>query len=242
MNHIVAPEDPRDMPIYHARHAAYHEDLVHHPGDPPMFPVPEGNQDPPVIPSSVAHIFQEMMQLIENKEALIESFEQEFKAFVAAYSPASHDISLNQHFAVANKLVARMVRLKEENEEMGKLIGCGIRSDMLAAVNDSEKREMRQEILGLREQADRARKGKGTDHAKDVPEESLEINMECQKLREELCRLKTRNAQLEGQEVLQDMEAELVYLREEVDSLRLKNDDLREQLGDMWGNIAGSEL
>lgn len=233
MNHVSAPEDPRGMPTYHARRAAYNETFTRDPNSPPMFPIPEGNQEPPVMPLSTAHVFQDMMQLIISNEALIGSFEKEFKAFIAGYSPASCD----QHFGIANKLITHMEAMKKENEEMGKLIGCGMRGGMLATVHNIEKEKLRQEVLELQEQIDRGRKDAMAEIIKNTPEELFKLNEENQKLREEISRLKVKE-----QEEHWDMDAEQASLRDEIDSLRLRNNDLQEQLGDMWGNIAKGKL
>lgn len=234
MNHVMVPEGCRDVPVYHARHAAYHENLVRNPEDPPMFPAPKENEESPIVPLSIAHLFQDLMQIITANEVLIKSFQKEFKCFVAAQSPTARDTSAQTNIAVADHLLARMVQLKKENEEMGKLIGCGMRGNMLEVVRDEELNVMRRVIQDLHEQIKNTRVDTVVDL---VPGEFMEMNNENQKLREEIGRLKKQNARLEERQ-----EEAHADLREKIDSLGARNLELQEQLGDVWANIAESGL
>lgn len=162
-----------------------------------MFPAPEVDQEPAVVPLSIAHVFQDLMQIITGNEALISSFQKQFKCFVAAHTPAAGDNPTRENYAIANQLVARMVQLKKENEEMGKLIGCGMKGNMLAIVREEELNGMRKVIQDLQEQI----KNTCVDNIMDlVPGELVEMNNENQTLREEICRLKMENARLNEQQ------------------------------------------
>lgn len=234
MDHMTVPEGSRDMLTYHARHAVYHENLTRNPEDPPMFPAPEENEELPVVPLSIAHLFQELMQIITANEVLIKSFQKEFKCFVAAQSPTARDTPTQTNIAVADHLLARMAQLKKENEEMGKLIGCGMRGNMLELVRDEELNAMRRVIQDLHEQIKNTRMDTMVDL---VPDEFVEMSNENQKLREEIGRLKKQNSRLEERQ-----EEAHADLREKIDSLGARNLELQEQLGDVWANIAESGL
>lgn len=231
---MMVPEGCRDVPVYHDRHAAYHESLIRNPEDPPMFPAPKESEESPVLPLSIAHLFQDLMQIITANEVLIKSFQKEFSCFVAAQSPTARDTPAQTNIAVADHLLARMVQLKRENEEMGKLIGCGMRGNMLEVVRDEELNVMRRVIQDLHEQIKNTRVDTMVDL---VPGEFMEMNNENQKLREEIGRLKKQNARLEERQ-----EEAHADLREKIDSLGARNLELQEQLGDVWANIAESGL
>lgn len=222
------------MSVYHARHAIYHENLTRNPEDPPMFAAPNKKVESPVVPLSVAHVFQDLMRIITANEVLIGSFQKEFRCFVAAQSITSQNTPTRANVVVAEQLVARMVQLKKENEEMGKLIGCGIKGNMFEIVRDEELNEMRRVIQDLQEQIKNTRMDSMADL---VPGELKEMSNENQRLREEIGHLKMKNARLEGRQ--EETHAEL---REKIDSLVARNLELQEQLGDVWANIAGGNL
>lgn len=233
MNHIKVPEFPREMTVYNARQAAYRQTLIRGPEDPPMFAAPQVKESP-AVPLSIAHLFQDLMRIISANEVLIGSFEKEFKNFVTAQGLACKGPPTAENTAFAHQLIARMIKLKSENEEMGKLIGCGVRTSMRGILRGEELNEMRQVIKDLREQI---RNTHVDAMAELAPSELKDITNDNQKLREEIGHLRIQNVRLEERQ-----EEKHVELREKIDSLEARNLELQEQLGDVWANIARSGL
>lgn len=233
MNHIRVPERPQEISVYNARQAAYRQTLIRSPEDPPMFAAPQIKESP-AVPLSIAHLFQDLMRIISANEVLIGSFEKEFKRFVTAQALTSQGPATAENTALAQQLIARMIKLKSENEEMGKLIGCGVRTSMRVILREEELNEMRQVIKDLQEQIKNTRVDAMAELA---PGELKEMNNENQKLREEIGHLEIQNVRLEERQ-----EEKHVELREKIDSLEARNLELQEQLRDVWANIAGSGL
>lgn len=233
MNHIKVLERPQEMSVYNARQADYRETLTRNPDDPPMFAAPQIKESP-AVPLSIAHLFQDLMRIISANEVLLGSFEKEFKHFVIAQSLTSKGPATAENKELAEQLVARMIKLKSENEELGKLIGCGLRTSMRVTLREEELNEMRKVIKDLQEQIKNTRVDSMAELA---PGELKEMNNENQKLREEIGHLEIQNVRLEERQ-----EEKHVELREKIDSLEARNFELQEQLRDVWANIARSGL
>ncbi|KAL0635267.1 hypothetical protein Q9L58_005752 [Maublancomyces gigas] len=233
MNHIKVLERPQEMSVYNARQADYRETLTRNPDDPPMFAAPQIKESP-AVPLSIAHLFQDLMRIISANEVLLRSFEKEFKHFVIAQSLTSKGPATAENKELAEQLVARMIKLKSENEELGKLIGCGLRTSMRVTLREEELNEMRKVIKDLQEQIKNTRVDSMAELA---PGDLKEMNNENQKLREEVGHLEIQNVRLEERQ-----EEKHVELREKIDSLEARNFELQEQLRDVWANIARSGL